>query len=161
MSNTSTPYLLETGEGYRNARTSLGLTQEQFALLVRKSPATIAQRERGDVAITHEAELAMRWLLANPPVSGAVVPKGWRRNLTEGETFGLFTITGVGLNNAGKPCVYSARCRCGAATLLNPSRFYPSTRCRPNCTAHAAMVARGSHVDARGDIIDKDGFPEA
>jgi hypothetical protein len=153
-----TPYDLATGGGYLAARLALGLTQVQLALITQKSLTTIKHREGGRIAIPYEAQATMRWLLANPP---KVPSRSETRLHTKGETFGLFKILLVAFNEMKRPAAYWVRCRCGEEKYLKAGKLLPGTLCRPYCPAYAAMVERGSQVDANGDIIDKDGFPES
>lgn len=157
---------LTSGE-YRGTRVQLGLTQEQLAYETGTTLSTIKHREAGEVPVRREAQLAMRWLLANPPQPPprhVILPKAVR--YTPGDQFGLFTVTRVIARKGMKQTrILEIRCRCGkerAVTAASLSHHTTcGTTCGTTCPAHAAMAVRGSHVNPHGDIIDKDGFPES
>jgi len=55
-------------EQYRLAREQRG-TQKEVSSFLRVSRVTIARRESGKIAITHEATLALLAMPARPPIS--------------------------------------------------------------------------------------------
>jgi len=56
---------------YRSHRLKLGLTQAGLAALLGLDPMTISRRERGTVAISAEAALALRSIAAPKTDSGS------------------------------------------------------------------------------------------
>lgn len=158
-----------TGEEYRKARRKLGLTQEQLAYEVGTSVSTIKKRENGEHPVHREAQMAIRLLLIEPPSTPslqsikALTPKS--EGHTVGGIFGLFTILDVrksyGPGFLPCPTSFTVRCSCGRVKKVMAASFHHRYTCSPKCPAHAALLARGSHVDTHGDILDKDGFLES
>lgn len=149
------------------ARKALGLTVEQLAYELGVNALTIRRRECGVSMIKREAKLALERLLDNPPTPVHIPAPRVRAAggcaFRVGDKFGLFTITEVhrGRGERWRPVMLGVRCDCGRERLLQAVNFHPGFTCGPACPAHAAMVERGSHVDANGDILDIDGFPES
>lgn len=152
-----------TAKEYRDARVHLGLTQEQLAYETGATLSTIQKRESGETPVRREAQLAMRWLLANPPsLPPRHVILTRPAAYAPGDQFGLFTVVQVRSRGAARqPNILEIKCQCGVQRTVTAAKLSPRTTCRTLCPARTAMVARGSHVDDRGDIIDKDGYPES
>ena len=52
-----------TGKEYRRLREELGMSRAELARRVGRHHSIITRREKGDRAISTEAELALRWVL--------------------------------------------------------------------------------------------------
>ena len=158
-----------TASEYRDARTHLGLSREQLAYEVGASVSTIKKRELGENPIHREAQLAMRWLQTNPPTTPAAhiikTLTPCNESHGEGDRFGLFTVLDVrkshGPGFTRCPTSFVVKCNCGTVKTVMAASFHHRYICEPKCPAYAAMRARGSYVDAHGDILDQDGLPES
>lgn len=154
-----------TTKEYSSIRRILGLTRKQLAAELGVALSTITKRETSRGLVKREADLAMRWLLENPPPDDTSPCPTKKRVFKQGDIFGLFTVLDSvrrrGASKRWRPRVLRVRCRCGTERTLLESNFSKHYFCSSSCPDHTAMVARGSQVDNYGDIIDRDGFPES
>lgn len=154
-----------TGGEYALARRRLGFSKYALGRILGVTPTTIKQRERDFTETKREAAMAMRWLLDHPPTEDYLPPQAPKSvKFSRGERFGTFTIIAI-RTNQGKPRPWhptylDLRCDCGRGTHCKASDLTPAKACGRKCPARLAIAARGSTIDALGDIIDADGFPE-
>ena len=155
-----------TGGEYALARRRLGLSKYALGRILGVTPTTIKQRERDFTETKREAAMAMRWLLDNPPTGDYLPPRAPNTNkFTRGERFGTFTVIAVKTNKGTarpwRPVYLDLRCDCGRAVTCKASDLTPAKACGRKCPARLAITSRGSTIDACGDIIDAEGFPES